>query len=87
MSAQTFLKNLLNMRGAMLKKGVCKKDVWLMRSIFHNTKTWVDAYKPTEEQCRSYVMRHSDEINVLLPGGNTPQAATWKKRFDELVGA
>lgn len=86
MRASDFLHSVVRMRTAMMKRGANKKDMALVNPCLTKVRNWMNTWSPSEEQCKAYIQRHINEVKLLMPGGNTPQAKVWEERLNELVG-
>lgn len=85
MSAKGLLVALCNMRTEMMRKGVSHKDPRVIAGMVQRAKAWMDAWTPTEEQCAAYIKRHWNEVELMLPGGDTKQAQTWRERYMQIL--
>lgn len=68
--AKTFLEKVIRVRSYLLasKEGNCSAA---MHQALKSLKQWYLFYKPTNQQCATYIRRHQDQIRMMLPGQGT----------------
>lgn len=85
--ASDFLIKTVKVRESIIRKDASKKDMATISPILKRVRAWMEGNKPTDAQVVAYIKRHLDEIRMLMPGGNSPQAQSWEQRLNNLIEA